>query len=231
MAIVIDLILIAVILLFVLTSAKRGFVKVLIETAGFIAAVIVAFTVSTPLAELTYDKIIEPPVIEAAVNAVGESAEHEAWNALPDFIVESDFLINSENEFFGTTVNSFTEKITINIGDGVENAVKNASREVVKPVATKLIGLLYSVILIIVLSIVAKFLAKILNKLFSFSFVGKINRTLGGVVGFVKGSVVAVILCAIISLILSFTGKPFLIFSEDTINQTYLFNFLLNIIL
>ena len=225
MSIVIDLILIAVILLFVLTSAKRGFVKVLIETVGFIAAVIVAFTISTPLAELTYDKIIEPPVIEAAVNAAGESAEHEAWNALPDF------LINSDNAFFATTVNSFTEKITIKISDGVENAVKNASREVVKPVATKLIGLLYSVILIIVLSIVAKFLAKILNKLFSFSFVGKINRTLGGVVGFVKGSVVAVILCAIISLILSFTGKPFLIFSEDTINQTYLFKFLSNIIL
>ncbi|MBO5021777.1 MAG: CvpA family protein [Clostridia bacterium] len=224
MTIVIDLILVAVILFFVLTSARRGFVKVLIETVGFIAAVVVAFTISTPLAELTYDKIIEPPVIEAAVNAVGESAEHEAWNALPDF------LIDSENAFFSTTVNSFTEKITANMSDGVETAVKKASQEVVKPVASKVIGLLYSVILVIVLSIVAKFLAKILNKLFSFSFVGKINRTLGGVVGLVKGTVVAVILCAVVSLILSFTGKPFLIFSEDTINQTYLFKFLTNII-
>ncbi len=225
MSIAIDLILIAVILFFVLTSARRGFVKVLIETVGFIAAVIVAFTVSTPLAELTYDKIIEPPVIEAAVNAVGESAEHEAWNALPEF------LINSDTAFFGTTVNSFTEKITANISGGVENAVITASQEVVKPVASKLIGLLYSVILIIVLSIAVKFLAKIINKLFSFSFVGSINRTLGGVVGFVKGIVIAVVLCAVVSLILSFTGKPFLIFSEDTINQTYLFKFLTDIIL
>lgn len=224
MSIIIDLILVAIILLFVLISAKRGFMKVLIETVGFIAAVVVAFTVSTPLAELTYDKIIEPPVIEAAVNAVGESAEHEAWNALPDF------LINSENAFFGTTVNSFTEKITANISSGVENSVKTASKEIVKPIATKILGLLYSVILVIVLSIVAKFLAKILNKLFSFSFVGKINRTLGGVLGLIKGSVIVVILCAVISLILSFTGKPFLIFSEDTINQTYLFKFLTNII-
>lgn len=224
MAIVIDLILIAVILFFVLTSAKRGFVKVLIETVGFVAAIIVAFTVSTPFAELTYDKIIEPPVIEAAVNAVGESAEHEAWNALPDF------LIDSENAFFGTTVNEFTQKITEDISSGVENAVKNASQEVVKPVAAKLIGMLYSVILVIVLLIVVKFLAKIINKLFSFSFVGSINRTLGGAVGFVKGTVVAMILCAVISLIISFMGKPFLIFSEDTINQTYLFKFLTNII-
>lgn len=224
MSIALDLILIAIILFFVLTSAKRGFVKVVTETAGFIAAVILAFTISTPLAEITYDKIIEPPVIEAAVNAVGESAEHEAWNALPDFLISSD------TAFFGTTVNSFTEKITVNMSQGVESAVKTASQEVVKPVATKILSLLYSVILVLVLSIVVKFLAKLLNSLFSFSIVGSLNRTLGGVVGAVKGVVVAFILCAVVSLILSFTGKPFLIFSEETINQTYLFKFLTEII-
>ncbi len=224
MSIVLDLILIAIILFFILTSAKRGFVKVLVETAGFIAAVILAFTISTPLADTTYDKIIEPPVIEAAVNAVGESAEHEAWNALPDFLISSD------TAFFGTTVNSFTEKITVNMSQGVENAVKTASQEVVKPVATKILSLLYSVILVLVLSIVVKFLAKLLNSLFSFSIVGSLNRTLGGVVGAVKGIIVAFILCAIVSLILSFTGKPFLIFSETAINETIIFKFLTNII-
>lgn len=224
MAILIDLIVVAIILFFVFTSARRGFVKVLVETVGFIAAVILAFTISTPLAETTYDKIIEPPVLKAAVNAVGESAEHEAWNALPDF------LINNESAFFGTTVNSFTEKITANMSEGIENAVTTASQEVVKPVASKIISLLYSIVLVIVLSVVVKFLARIINKLFSFSVVGSLNRTLGGVVGAVKGFIVAFILCAVVSLILSFTGKPFLIFSEDTINQTYLFKFLTEII-
>lgn len=224
MAIVLDLILIAIILFFILTSAKRGFVKVLVETVGFIAAVILAFTISTPLAEATYDKIIEPPVIEAAVNAVGESAEHQAWNALPDF------LIKSESAFFGETVNSFTEKITVNMSQGVESAVKTASQEVVKPIAAKLLGLLYAVILVLVLSIVVKFLAKLLNGVFSFSIVGSLNRTLGGIVGAVKGIIVAFILCAVVSLIMSFTGKPFLIFSEGTISETYIFKFLTEII-
>ena len=224
MSIVLDLIIIAIILFFIITSAKRGFVKVLIETVGFIAAVILAFTISTPLAEATYDKIIEPPVVKAAVNAVGESAEHEAWNALPDF------LINSESAFFGSTGNSFTEKITANLSDGVEKAVITASQEVVKPVASKIISLPYSIVLVIVLSVMVKFLARLINKLFSFSIVGSLNRTLGGVVGAVKGFIVAFILCAVVSLILSFTGKPFLIFSEDTINQTYLFKFLTEII-
>lgn len=219
---IIDLILVAVILIFALISAKRGFVKVLVETVGFIAAVVVAFTISTPLAEVTYDKIIEPPVVKAAVNAVGESAEHEAWNALPEFLMN--------NDIFGTQINSFTEKITANLSLGVETAVKTASQDIVKPVATKIFSLLYSVILVLVLSIIVKFLAKLINGMFSFSVIGTLNRTLGGVLGAVKGIVFVLIACMVISLIISFTGKPFLIFTEENINNTYIFKFFTDIL-
>ena len=222
MWVVIDLILVAVILIFALISAKRGFVKVLVETVGFIAAVVVAFTISTPLAEVTYDKIIEPPVVKAAVNAVGESAEHEAWNALPEFLMN--------NDISGTQINSFTEKITANLSLGVETAVKTASQDIVKPVATKIFSLLYSVILVLVLSILVKFLAKLINGMFSFSVIGTLNRTLGGVLGAVKGIVFVLIACTVISLIVSFTGKPFLIFTEENINNTYIFKFFTDIL-
>lgn len=222
MNIVIDLILIGIILLFTFISAKRGFVKVLVETVGFIAAIIVAFTISTPLAGATYDKIIEPPIIEAAVNAVGESAEHEAWNALPEFLMN--------NEFFGEEINTFTAKISENIAAGTETAVTTASQQVVRPIAVKILGLLYSVVLVLVLLVVVKFLAKLLNGVFSFSVVGSLNRTLGGILGAVKGIIVAVIFCMVITLIISFTGKPFLIFTESDINNTYIFKFFTEII-
>ncbi len=222
MSIVLDLIVIGIILLSILISAKRGFVKVAVETAGFVAAVFLAFTISSPLSGITYDKIIEPPIVKAAVNAVGESAESEALNALPDFI--------TDNGFFGADINSFTEKITSNLSKGTETAVKTASQEIVKPIATKLLGLLFTIILILILLIVVKFLAKFLNKIFSFSLVGKLNRTLGGVLGFVKGILLAVLFCAVISLILSFTGQPFLIFTEENINNSYIFKIFTEII-
>ena len=57
MSIIIDLIVLAIIGLFIYTSAKRGFVKVLVEVAGFVLAVIITFTISSPLADATYDKI------------------------------------------------------------------------------------------------------------------------------------------------------------------------------
>ena len=222
MSIALDLIIIGIILLSVVISAKRGFVKAAVEAAGFIAAVAVAFTVSSPLASITYDKIIEPPIVDAAINTVGESAEHNAFNALPDFITENNLLREE--------IAPFTEKITQNLSQGTEAAVKTAAQEIVKPIATKVLGLLYTIILILVLMIVVRLLARFLNKIFSFSLVGKLNRFLGGTVGVVKGVLYAAVFCGIISLILSFTGKPLLIFTEENINNSYIFKIFTEII-
>lgn len=218
-SLILDLIFVAIIGISALVSAKRGFVKTLVETVGFVAAVFIAFTVSSPLADMVYDKMVEPPVIKAAVNSVDESAEHEAFNALPDFIVENS------SEFFGAT-NKFTEKITENISKGTENAVRTASQEIVKPVVTKILSLLFSAILIIVLLILVKFLAKLLNGVFSFSVVGKINRALGGIIGVIKGIIFVLLIYIIVSFILSVTGKPFLIFTDENISSSYIFGFL-----
>ena len=70
MCIFIDLILVAVIALCVYMSSRQGFVKVFVEVAGFVLAIIVTFTISTPLAELTYDKIIEPPMMATVGDAL-----------------------------------------------------------------------------------------------------------------------------------------------------------------
>lgn len=222
MNLLIDLIVIAIVGLSVLISAKRGFVKVLIEVAGFVAAIIVTFTISTPLADNTYDKIIEPPIVEAAVNAVGESAQHEAWNALPEFVTENALKLGVSGE-------DFTGKITENLASGTEAAVKTASQDVIKPIITKILGLIYSVVILVVLLVVVKFLAKIINKMFSFSVIGKANRVLGGIVGVPKGVIFAILFCMVVSLVVKLYGG-FLIFTTQNIEKTFIFKFLADII-
>lgn len=222
MNLLIDLIVIAIVGLSVLISAKRGFVKVLIEVAGFVAAIIVTFTISTPLADNTYDKIIEPPIVEAAVNAVGESVQHEAWNALPEFVTENALKLGVSGE-------DFTGKITENLASGTEAAVKTASQDVIKPIITKILGLIYSVVILVVLLVVVKFLAKIINKMFSFSVIGKANRVLGGIVGVPKGVIFAILFCMVVSLVVKLYGG-FLIFTTQNIEKTFIFKFLADII-
>ncbi|MBQ8531894.1 MAG: CvpA family protein [Clostridia bacterium] len=219
---VIDLIVVAIIAVCAVVSAKRGFVKVLVEVVGFVAAIILTFTISTPLSEATYDKIIEPPIVNAAVEAVGESAEHEAWNAIPDFIVDNAAKL-------GLSVEDFSQKISENLSNGTETAVTTASREIVRPVVTQILGLIYSIVIMVVLLVVVKFLAKMINRVFSFSIIGKANRLLGGIIGIPKGIIFAILFCMVISLIVSL-NNGFLIFTAENIEKTYVFKFFAEII-
>lgn len=225
-SLILDLIIIVIILFCILHSAKKGFVKVVLEVAGLIAAYIITFTISTPLANITYDKIIEPAMVNAMSDSTEtqtDSAQTKAWDAIPEFITK-----NAEK--YGVSLSEFSESVTANISSGAETAVIKASQDVIKPISVKIIGLIYSVILMTASVFVVRILAKFINKLFSFSFIGKANRILGGIIGIFKGIIFAVFFCAVISLIVSFTKNGFLIFTPENINNSFIFKGLANLI-
>ena len=135
MSIVLDLIVVLIILAVALISAKRGFVKVAIELAGFIAAVFITLTISTPLGNITYDKIIEPQIVKSmsAVTDKSVTATSDAvWNALPS-------VIKNHSEKLGVSKDSLDKTVSEHIGDNTENAVTAVSQTAVKPMAVKLL--------------------------------------------------------------------------------------------
>lgn len=209
-----DLIALAIVVITVIVSARRGFVRVVVEVIGFILAVLITFTIHTPLAEMTYDKIIEPPVVEAVTKTGSETAGQTAdrmWNALPE-------LVKSGSSLFGITKEKIDQDVEEKIAQNAESTATNLSQSVIKPAVVRFLALIYAVVLLIVLLIAVKFLAKAINKLFSFSLVGKVNRVLGGILGIPKGIVFAVLFCLIISLIVSFTKNGFLIFTREMLD-------------
>ena len=224
MSIILDLIIVGIILFFVLSSARKGFVKVLIETVGFVVAIVIAFSVSNPLATATYDKFIEPPVISAISSSVeestGEAVDDKVIDAIPDFIVNS-------SERFGISLDEMKAKLTASASSNTTDVIKSASQEVVKPIAVKVIGMVFTLILVIILLIVVKILARVINKLFSFSIVGKLNQILGGVLGIVKGCIIAVVVCIVSSLIMSFVGE-FFIFTAENVNNSTIYKFIVD---
>jgi len=172
---VLDIIILAIVFIIVLLSARKGFVRTAIEVVGFVAAIVLAFTISQPLADITYEKIVEEPMISAAEDNA-ENLTEKVWDALPGFVADNA-------ETFGISKADVDDTIGSNAQKGSEAAVKQVSATVVKPAATRLLSGIYCSILFIVLMIVVKLLAKVVNKLFSFSFIGTINKALGGVVG------------------------------------------------
>lgn len=224
MFILIDLVVLAIIGLFVFISAKKGFVKTFVETVGFVVAIVLAFSISGSVSEWAYNSFIEPPImasVDEKLSDVPSGAQISVGlDDLPDFVVE-----NAEK--FGLSLEDFGNNGEDTIADGVE-AVKQSVSDIVKPIATKIISALAFLILAIILIIAFKLLAKVLNKLFSFSVIGVANRLLGGILGGIKGVAVVTALCTIISF-LATLGGGFLFFTDDVINGTILFKALSNI--
>lgn len=225
MGILIDVIILAIILVCVFLSAKKGFVRTAIEVAGFIIAILISLAVSKPLSSFVYDKTVEPGVINAVSDASVDSTKNAAdtlWEKLPEFVK-----VNAQAE--GITADTVSQRLTENSDGGIKAAAKTVSSNIIKPVFVSVVSFAVSAALFVVLMIVVRFLARLLNKFFSFSIIGKMNSALGGAIGLIKGVLVATAVCMVISSVVSFTTNGFLIFTEDNIGKTYVFKFLVGL--
>lgn len=252
----IDFILLVIIGIWVFWGVKRGFVKTVVGTVGFFLSVILSLTLCTPLANLTYDTLIEPAIL-STVNETVDAEFQDEFDKVADDKIDSEEIEKFKNEIdassddiiaslpafvknfinqSGIEVNELLDNADeiINEGDTVKTASEklavNVSQTKIKPIAANIIGAVYSLILFIIFSLIFKLLGKILNKFFSFSIVGKLNASLGGVCGFVKGTVFTIILCIVINAVVSFIEGGIWIFNYENFENTLLFNLFTSLI-
>ncbi len=225
MGLILDLLVLVLIAYFVVNSARRGFVRVFIETVGFVAAILLAMSVSAALSDVIYQKAVEPAIIKTAAEGMDELSEDavlNVWDALPEYVTDNAEILGIDMEKVNNMANDYSDR-------GTEQAVVNVSQNLIKPAATRIIELIITFILSTVFLIVVKFVARFLNRIFSFSLVGKLNTALGGIVGIFKGAVIAAVFCMIVALIISFTKNGFLIFTNENIASSNIFSFFVNI--
>ncbi|MBO5210388.1 MAG: CvpA family protein [Clostridia bacterium] len=236
-----DLILVSIIGVSVYLAARRGFVRTFVEALGVIAATIMALTVCTPLASITYDKIIEPPITKMVADEVNKTLKNENFDLQLDDSVNKviealPIKIQSLIEKTGIEPNELLEdaKDAISVEETVENNVQklvfNILKNSVKPLAVRVISYLYAFIIFLLLLIVVKILAKLLNKVFSFSIVGRLNTALGSLCGLAKGIIFALLLCLVIYSVAAFTENGIWIFNVENIDKTFIFKYLISLI-
>ena len=223
MGIFLDVIIIAIVVFTVFTSAKRGFVRTAVEVVGFVLAIMIASSLSTTLADMTYDKVVGPKVVSAVKAEADDTAEElldKTWSALPETVVNNATSLGVSKQKI--------EKLLIKHSNADNTAaVQKTLDATLKPVVVKMFGMLYSIIIFALLMVAVHLVAKLANRLFSFSIIGALNRFLGGVIGIAKGVVYSMLFCTIVTLIISFTGG-FFIFTNIAVKGSYIFSVVLN---
>lgn len=230
MNIILDLIVVAIIVLFVVLSAKKGFVRTLIEVVGFILAAVLASSFSAPITTAICDNTIKPIVEEATVSALEDTATsnitdaaENIWDSLPGFVVNAA-------ESSGITKNSVGEHISSSTTQTLDGVVDGLVNNVFMPIIFNIVKIIITFVLFVALVIISMIVARLINKLFSGAVLGKLNRALGGLLGAVKGSAFAAIFCLLISLLAGLSKSGFLNITTETIDSTYIVSEILNLL-
>ncbi len=224
---------IAVILIFVylvLRGRKIGFVRSVIGLAGIVAAVVLAFTLSGPLANGIYSAFVQKPVIAAVEISVNEAIANTgsaaigdnlqvAQQALPSFVQN---LMDKNGISLSEVALTFVNNGTSTVGAQVATAVE---QQVVKPVATVVMRYAVGIILLLVLLIAAGLLTRVISRIVRITPLKGLDGLLGGVLGAVKGVVWVLLLTTVVQLIAGFATVDAFI-SQQTIEQSILFGFI-----
>lgn len=213
---VLDGIIIVIIAVCALLAAKKGFVRTLIEFVGFLAAIFLAFTLSSTVSGFVYDKTIRPAA-ETAIAAGIESSAEDA--AMPEFILTLAEKAGINEDMISTAV-----------GINAEEIAKNVTETALMPLAINVIKFIAIIVIFVLLLIVVKIVARFLNSLFKGVLLGSANKALGAVLGGAKGAIYSVVFCIVASLIVSITKSGFLFITEDAIQNSYICKFILGIL-
>lgn len=227
MWIILDILVIAIILIYAFISAKRGFMRTAIELVGFVLAVYLSFAVGGAVADGIYGSVVEPAIVDTIVDTVDETTTNSingavdaVWQGMPELITKAAGNLGVTSD----AVKSDISAQAFNT-ESFEELAQQVADSVARPVVIPLIKTVVGFILFVILLFVVKILARIVNRAFSLPLIGGLNRTLGGILGAAKGVIIAAVVCILISTAVALTKSGFLIFTQENIEQTTVFKF------
>lgn len=201
MSIALDIILIVIFAAFVLTAAKKGFVKTLLELVAVAAALVLAYQFSPVVAQGAYDGFVKESMITSIEEQIDENfntstAAKKAevtLEALPDFMVS---LASSA----GVEINDIKAKIASEKFSS-QNIATELVEKVAEPIVIGAMTIVIFMILAIILIFALKVVAHLISKLFDVPLIGTANKILGGALGACKGVVVLLFICTILDFL------------------------------
>ncbi len=199
----IDILILAVFVLFVIKGIKNGLVRSVVGLLAVLAAAGIAVWLSEPMAQAVYDIFIKKGIESAVAAQLPDvsSAQLTAQNvqeiiaSLPEAIVRA-----AQN--MGVDIAAVSQQAgEIDLSAG--NIAAEICNSVAMPIAVAVLKVLCFALIFFACYIVLQFVAKAVCKLFELPVIRSVNRTLGGVFGAVKGILVVVSLCLLLDAVAS----------------------------
>lgn len=220
-----DIISIAAVSLLIWIGAKNGFANAIIQAGGLILSVVASLALGKILSSLIYTTLVQPGVISAVRESVGNAVDTESViNGLSEAVNSMPWMARKIFDF------SAAEKaLSENNFIDAESAAIAVESTVIRPVVEPIINTLIFLITIIILVVIVETLAKSSKGVNKIPVVGILNSILGGFTGFVAGMIVILIVAGCVGLYIKLKGENIYL-NEEVISKTYIFRYIYNVV-
>lgn len=201
MAYVLDLGIILVFALMTFIGYKRGMFKAMSRFLGIGLVLLLAITLSEPLAEWAFDSFAADSVAESVADDLQEDDSEEDRRAGITSVLEelpSSVVNMMMNNDIGT-VDQIADKLEEEKAESTMTAAEVMTEKIIRPIAVTLFRALFFLIIMVLGFILVSVVLKLLNSVITrLPIIGGLNKWLGLAFGALEGIVVVLALVALV---------------------------------
>lgn len=219
--ILLDIFVVIVVVTMVRSCARRGFVRTVIQFAGYMVSLGIASVVSRLGAIFVYNSFIRVELIEfLSRNIQSVSDQDMVVNELIAALESLPVILQRALSQAGVDLTSQLYNLT---GDTAGKIAIAVADTVVGPAVMGLLRTLFFVLAFSVCMLFVKSFSRMFRGMHRIPLIGPANTLLGGVIGGLEAFLVLYIAAVLISLVQTLTGDAIPYLTQQAIARTYLF--------
>ncbi len=199
-----DLVLLAVIVIFIVLGAKKGFIRALLDGFSTLIAGILAYSFTESVSQYAYDAFVRNMVRNSLSNALNSSKNDfgsvsEKVETLIDKIPESAINFSAK---FGFNVDAVADSIIKSRpGDKevlIDTIMTDIADKIMMPLVETITFIVLLVAFVLVLAVIIRLFDSLIKKI---PVVKETDKIFGGLLGLLKGVVVLFVACTVLAFI------------------------------
>ena len=210
MALIVDLVILAIFIVCVAVSYKRGFAKCLIDVFAFIIAIVVSAVLFKPVSVAVVNNTQVDENIQTSIVNVFESEDEKSNESKEDNKEK-----NTETKVSSPVLDYISDKVKESTEEKKNEVVNSASREI----ALKIVDVLSFIAIFLVVRVVVVFLKYLADLITKLPLIKQCDKIGGIIYGFLQAAVIVFIGLALITFISTITGQYMV---QEMVNQSYI---------
>ncbi len=219
--ILLDVLVVVVIISMVKSSARRGFVRTVIQFAGYLVSLGISSVASRMAAIFVYSSFVREGIVDLIARNIQNVTDQEmVMEELIAALESLPSILQSALSQAGVDLTSALYGLT---GDSVGKIAAVVADTVVGPAAIGLLRTVFFVIFFSICMLFVKSFARLFRGLYRIPLLGPANALLGGMVGGLEAILVVYVAAVLVSLLQTLTGDTLPLLTQEAVARTYLF--------